>query len=61
VAGEIFELLPLSRITKEGKKIVFTPEQQLACTKWFERVDKAPEVQEPIEQPVPEIVGDDVI
>lgn len=61
VAGEIFDLIPLARVTKEGKRIVFTPEQQLACSKWVERVDKVQEVQEPIDQQVPEIVGDDVI
>ena len=61
VAGEIFELVNLSRVTKEGKRIVFTPEQQLASTRWFERAEKAPAVQEPIEQPAPEIIGDDVI
>ena len=60
-AGEVFELITFVRISKEGKKIVWTPEDQLRCSKWIERVDKAPEVQEPIDQPVPEIVGDDVI
>ena len=61
VAGEIFDLVPLARVTKEGKRIAFTTEQQLACTKWVERVGAAPEVQEPNEQLVPEIIGDDVI
>jgi hypothetical protein len=61
VAGEIFDLVPLARINKEGKRIVFTPEQQLESTKWFERVDKVPEESKLIDQPDPEVLGDDVI
>lgn len=62
VPGEVFTLNTLTRISKEGKKIVISPEAQF-CERWMERVDpKAPAQQKPIEQPAPEEVqGDDVI
>lgn len=59
--GEIFELKTWVRVAGDGRKIVCDPEEQLRRAKWFERVDKVTEVQKPIEQPAPEIVGDDVI
>lgn len=62
VPGEVFTLNTLTRISKDGKKIVISPEAQFS-DKWMERVDpKAQAKQQPIEQPASEeIQGDDVI
>ena len=62
IAGEVFILAPISKIGKDGRKIIISPENQFS-DRWMERVDaKAPAAQKQIEQPASEEVqGDDVI
>ena len=57
--GEIFELVGGKRIV-DGKEVYFAPETTFSKS-WMEKIDKDPSPKQPIEQPAPEIVGDDVI
>jgi len=62
VAGEVFNLVPLKKIAKDGRTIIISPENQFS-ERWMEKIDpKAPVVQAQPEQPSSEeIQGDDVI
>ena len=62
VAGEIFTLVPITKVAKDGRKIIISPENQFS-DRWMERLDpKAPPVIKTTEQPASdEIQGDDVI
>ena len=61
VPGEIFTLIPLTRIDKNGKKVTVSPENQFS-KKWMEKVDKSTTIEQPVnEAPSQEIAADDVI
>ena len=60
VAGEVFVLKPRTKIGKDGKKIIISPENQFTA-RWMEKADNDAPPPKPIEQPAPEVVGDDVI
>jgi hypothetical protein len=61
VAGEVFILKAITKIGKDGKKVIIAPENQFS-ERWMEKVDKDAPPPKPIEQPAPEeIQGDDVI
>jgi len=60
--GEIFTLVPLTRVDKNGKKVSVSPENQFS-KKWMEKVDKSTPIAQPAnETPVSqEIASDEVI
>jgi len=62
VPGEVFTLVPITKISKDGKKIVISPENQFS-ERWMEKVEKNTPVAQPAnEAPISqEIAGDDVI
>lgn len=60
--GEVFDLIPLTRVLSDGKRITITPEHQLRDSKWLEAVgDGLPKAQK-IQEPQNEVItADEVI
>lgn len=61
ISGEVFVLSPITKINKDGTKVIISPENQFS-DRWMEKIEKdIPVVKKTNVTSEQEVVSDDVI